>query len=62
MRHLTERNTVKFIKNLFGVNGVDAVLQRLDRLTLDEGQTTAAQALEVIYGLVQNLGATTEGE
>ena len=53
---------MKFMKKLFGVNGVEAVLQRLDRLTLDEAQTTAAQALEVVYGLVQNLRVVTEGE
>ena len=31
------------------------MLQRLDRLTLEEARTTAAQTLEVVYGLVNNL-------
>jgi hypothetical protein len=31
------------------------VLQRLDRLTQDEARITAAQTLEVVYGLVQNM-------
>jgi hypothetical protein len=46
---------VKLVKKLLGDNDVEAVLQRLDRLTQDEARTTAAQTLEVVYGLVQNL-------
>jgi hypothetical protein len=46
---------VKFVKKLLGDNEVEAVLQRLDRLTQDEARTTAAQTLEVVYGLVQNM-------
>jgi hypothetical protein len=46
---------VKFVKKLLGDNKVEAVLQRLDRLTQDEGRTTAAQTLEVVHGLVQNM-------
>jgi hypothetical protein len=34
---------------------MEAVLQRLDRLTQDEARTTATQTLEVVYGLLQNL-------
>ncbi|KAH9990933.1 hypothetical protein BJV77DRAFT_566061 [Russula vinacea] len=45
----------KFVKKLFGENEVDAILQRLDRLTQDEARTTAAQTLEVVYGLIQNM-------
>jgi hypothetical protein len=52
----------KFIKKLFGENDVDAVLQRLDRLTQDEARTTAAQTLEVVYGLVQNVRAVMDGK
>jgi hypothetical protein len=43
------------VKQLFGDNDIQAVLQRLDRLTQDEARTTAAQTLEVVYGLVQNM-------
>ena len=43
------------MKKLFGDNDIQAVLQRLDRLTQDEARTTAAQTLEVVYGLVQNM-------
>ncbi|KAF8463029.1 ankyrin repeat-containing domain protein, partial [Russula ochroleuca] len=45
----------KFVKKLFGENDVEAVLQRLDRLTQDEARTTAAQTLEVVYGLVRDM-------
>jgi hypothetical protein len=50
------------VKKLFGENGVDAVLQRLDRLTQDEARTTAAQTLEVVYGLVQNMRVVIDGK
>ena len=58
----TQRNAEKFVKKLFGENEVDAVLQRLDRLTQDEARTTAAQTLEVVYGLVQNMRAVVDGK
>ena len=38
-----------------------AVLQRLDRLTRDEAQTTATQTLEVVYGLVKNIKVVMDG-
>ena len=53
---------MKLVKKLLGENDVEAVLQRLDRLTLDEARTTAAQTLEVVYGLVQNMRAVIDGE
>jgi len=53
---LTQCDAEKFIKSLFGgEKGAEAVLQRLDRLTQDEAQTTAAETLKVVYGLVQDL-------
>ena len=51
----TERDEVKMIKKILGENEVESVLQRLDRLTLDEARATAAQTLEVVHGLVQNM-------
>ena len=60
--YLTQRNAVKFVKKGFEENEVEAVLQRLDRLTQDEARTTAAQSLEVVYGLVQNMSAAMDGE
>jgi hypothetical protein len=50
------------VKKLFGENDVEAVLQRLDRLTQDEARATAAQTLEVVYGLVQNMRVVIDGE
>jgi len=46
---------VKFVKKLLGEKHVEAVLQRLDRLTLEEARRTAGQTLEVVYGLTQNM-------
>jgi hypothetical protein len=60
--HLTERIAVKLIKKLWGEKEVEAVLQRLDRLTQDEARTTAAQTLEVVYGLAQNVRVVMDGE
>ena len=55
--HIIRLNTSaeKLVKKLFGEKEVEAVLQRLDRLTQDEARITAAQTLEVVYGLVQNM-------
>ena len=53
---------MKFVKKLLGDNEVEAVLQRLDRLTQDEARTTAAQTLEVVYGLMQNMKVFMDGE
>jgi len=52
---LTKRDAVRVVKKLLGENDVEAVLQRLDRLTQDEARTTAAQTLEVVYSLFQNM-------
>jgi hypothetical protein len=60
--YLPERGAVKFIKKLLEDKDVEAVLQRLDRLTQDEIRNTAAETLKVIYGLFQNIGAIIEGE
>jgi len=61
-RYLTQRNAEKFVKKLFGENGVEAVLQRLDRLTQDEARTTVTQTLEVVYGLAQNMRTVIDGK
>ena len=61
MRPLTQRNAEKLVKKLLGENEVEAVLQRLDRLTQDEARTAAAQTLDVVYGLVQNMKAVMDG-
>ena len=53
---------MKFVKKLLGDNEIEAVLQRLDRLTQDEARTTSAQTLEVVYGLVKNMRVVMDGE
>ena len=62
MRYLAQCSTEKFMKKLLGENDVEAILQRLDRLTLDEARATAAQNLQAVYGLVQNMRVVTDGE
>jgi hypothetical protein len=62
MHHWSECSAVKLVKKLLGENEVEAVLQRLDRLTADEARKTAAQTLEVVYGLVQNMRVVVDGE
>jgi hypothetical protein len=47
---------------LRGEKDIEATIQRLDRLTLDEGRATAVQTLEVVYGLVQQKRAIMDGE
>jgi hypothetical protein len=49
------------MKKLLGENEVEAVLQRLDRLTQNEARTAAAQTLDIVYGLVQNMNVVIEG-
>jgi len=59
-RELKQGRSIKFVKKVFGEKHVEAVLQRLDRLTQDEARTTAAQILEVVYGLVQNMSVVMD--
>ena len=47
---------------LRGEKDIEATIQRLDRLTMDEGRATAAHTLEVVYGLVQQKRAIMDGE
>jgi hypothetical protein len=49
------------MKKLGGEKDIEATLQRLDRLTLDEARATAAQTLEVVYGLVQHRRVVMDG-
>jgi hypothetical protein len=60
--NLTCCNAEKILKKLLGEKEVEAVLQRLDRLTQDEARITAAQTLEVVHGLFQNMRKVMDGE
>jgi hypothetical protein len=51
----------KFAKKLLGESEIEAALQRLDRLTLDEARMTVAQTLQVIHGLVNNMKVVMDG-
>jgi hypothetical protein len=50
------------VKSIRGENEMEAALRRLDRLTSDEGRATAAQTLEVVYGIVRHRRAVLDGE
>ena len=52
----------KFAKKLLGESEVEAVLQKLDRLTQDEARMTVAQTLGVVHGLVGNVKVVMEGK
>jgi len=47
---------------MLGENDIEAVLLRLDRLTLDEARATGAQTLEVVHGLVRHRRAVLDGK
>ena len=57
---LAEYGKEKFTKKLLGDNDVEAVLQRLDRLTQEEARITGAHTLEVVHGLFNNLRVVME--
>ena len=58
---VTQRTTEKFAKKLLGEYEIEAVLQRLDRLTQEEGRMTMAQTLEVVYCLMNNVKVVMDG-
>ncbi len=58
MAHYT---TEKFAKKLFGESEIEAIVERLGRLSQDEALMTVAQTLGVVHGLVGNLKAIMEG-
>jgi hypothetical protein len=51
----------KYAKKFLGEKGIESVLQRLDRLTVEESRTTVAQTLDVVYSLVNNMHVVMEG-
>jgi hypothetical protein len=58
---VAQRATEKFAKTLLGDSEIEAILQKLDRLTQDEARMTAAQTLGVVYSLVGNVRVVMEG-
>ena len=51
----------KFAQKLRGENDIEAVLLRLDRLTVEESRMTATQTMEVVYGLFKNVKVVMDG-
>ena len=49
------------MKKLIGEGEIEEVLQKLDRLTLDEARISVAQTLGVVHGLVGNVKLIMEG-
>ena len=62
MYYLTLKKPEKLLKKLLGDKDIEAVLLRLDRLTLDEARITATQTLEIVYGLIRNMRVVMDGE
>jgi hypothetical protein len=60
--YFAQHHAVKFVKRFFKEKVIEAVLERLDRLTQDEAQTTAAHTLAIVHGLAQNMREFMDGE
>ena len=56
-----DRSIEKFTKRLLGDSDVEAILQRLDRLTQEEARMTGTRTLEVVHGLFNNLKVIMDG-
>jgi uncharacterized protein YpuA (DUF1002 family) len=52
----------KLVGRLIGEKKMQAMVQRLDRLTQDEARQTVAQILKVVHGLVENMKVVMDGE
>ena len=51
----------QYAKKFLGERSIELVLQRLDRLTVEESRATVVQTLDVVYGLVNNMEVVMEG-
>ena len=51
----------KYAKKILGEKDIESVLDRLDRLTLEESKITAAQTLDVVCSLVNRMQVVMEG-
>ena len=58
---IAQRVAEKFAKRLLGESEIEAVLQKLDRLTQEEARMMAAQTLEVVHCLVNNVKVVMNG-
>ena len=55
-------NEEKLVRKLVGEKKMEAMVQRLDRLTQDEARQTVAQILKVVHGLIENMKVVMDGE
>src|SRR6266481_3224169 len=55
-------NEEKLVRKLVGEKKIEAMVQRLDRLTQDEARQTVALILKVVHGLVENMKVVMGGE
>ena len=55
-------NEEKLVRKVVGEKKMEAMVQRLDRLTQDEARQTVAQILKVVHGLVENMKVVMDGE
>ena len=53
--------TEKFVKKLLGRDKIPAALERLDRLTKDEGLSAVAQTLGVVHGIADDMRVVMGG-
>jgi hypothetical protein len=51
----------KFARKMLGESEIEAALQRLDRLTVDEARITETQTLQVVHGLLSNMRLVMSG-
>ena len=58
---VAQHGTEKFAKKLLRESEIEAVLQKLDRLTQDEARVMAVQTLEVVHCLVNNVKVVMNG-
>jgi hypothetical protein len=55
-------NEEKLVMKLVGEKKMEAMVQRLDRLTQDEARQTVSQILKVVHALVENMRVVMVGE
>ena len=58
---MSEHVTEKYATRLLGESDIEAVLQRLDRLTREESKMIVSEILGVIYGLFNSMQVVMDG-
>ena len=53
--------TEKFVEKLLGKDKIQTTLERLDRLTKDEGLSAVAQTLGVVHGIADDMRVVMGG-